>query len=394
MDNRFSNKLNSSRFFKKLLNNKFVNFLLISLLIFLNLWVITEIAFVFRPVVIAMEIIGPPLIFAMIFFYLLLPVVDWLEKKGLNRTLSIFLVFAIIVLLIVISIYFIIPTIQNQLESLIISFPSYWNQLLEMLEGLINTDAFSNLVNEIQNGDLISNITEQGAGIIFAAIDGIGSVIGTVTQVIITIFTTPIILYYFLIDGKKFPERVLFATPAKWKPAISEFLGKVHNQLGFYVRGQMIVAFFVALMFFGGFTIIGLDYALILGITAGILNLIPYLGSIIAAIPALIIGIVISPFMFIKVILVLAIEQFLEGRVVQPLVLGNQLNFHPITIIFILLVSGRLFGLMGVILGIPVYAIAKIIFSMLFEYLYKYSGLYQGASSQVNLEEPIINRED
>lgn len=120
-----------------------------------------------------------------------------------------------------------------------------------------------------------------------------------------------------------------------------------------------------------------MKYGLTLGILAGLLNLIPYLGSFLALVPSVVIAAFISPILLIKVLLVFAVEQTLEGRVVSPLVLGSKMSMYPVTTIIVLLASGKLFGLVGVIVGIPVYAIIKILVTHLFEWFKKVSGLYE-----------------
>ena len=160
------------------------------------------------------------------------------------------------------------------------------------------------------------------------------------------------------------------------KPTL-RVLTEMNQQVSSYIRGQLTVAFAVAVMFMIGFSIIGLEYSITLGIVAGVLNLIPYLGSFLAMIPAIFLGIVGGPVLLLKVIIVFVIEQTLEGRFVSPLVLGSQLSIHPITILFVLLTSGKLFGLVGVILGIPVYAAAKVIITNVFQWYKQVSGLYE-----------------
>ena len=137
------------------------------------------------------------------------------------------------------------------------------------------------------------------------------------------------------------------------------------------------MAFAVAVMFVIGFSVIGLDYAITLGVIAGFLNLIPYLGSFLAMVPAIILGIVGGPILLVKVLVVFVIEQTIEGRFISPLVLGSQLAVHPITILFVLLTSGKLFGLAGVVLGIPTYAVLKVVISNIFQWYQARSRLYE-----------------
>lgn len=381
-------------FWKKLIDNKLVSFLIICFLVTLNIYMITLVSQIFRPIRIILDIIGPPIVFSAVFYYLLNPIVDWLEAKKLSRKSASALIFVILIIGLVISMNFIVPVIQQQVELLIESWPMYWNNLIIQLDRLLNTDAFTELMNQLGETNILGNLTEQTSNVFSVTVDGIGSLIGTVTQVVITIFTTPFILYYLLIDGEKLPNVLFKYLPTKTRPKIRSVFSDIHKQLSFYVRGQLIVACAVGVMFWIGYTIIGLDFALTLAFSAAFLNLIPYLGSFLAAIPAIIIAIVDSPIMLLQVLIVLSIEQLLEGRVVQPQIIGNTLKIHPVVIIFILLVSGRLFGVMGIILGIPGYAVLKIIVAVLFEWYRDYSGLYSDETPPIDTSEVVVKVED
>ena len=133
-------------------------------------------------------------------------------------------------------------------------------------------------------------------------------------------------------------------------------------------------------MFVIGYSIIGLNYGIVLGVLAGFLNVIPYLGSFLAMVPAIIVGLVDSPIMLIQVLIVFSIEQFIEGRVISPQILGSNLSVHPVTIMIVLLTAGKVFGLVGFVLGIPGYAVLKVVFLHVFEWYKSYSGLYHEQS--------------
>lgn len=213
--------------------------------------------------------------------------------------------------------------------------------------------------------------------IITSTFGGLGSVIGTVAQVVTGLITMPVLLYYLLLEGYKIPQYILYHVPDKYRPKVGRILLKSNHQISQYIRGQILVAIVVGIIFAIGYSIIGLDYAISLSVIAGIFNIIPYLGSIMAVVPALIIGLLISPFMFIKVLIVVAIEQLLEGRFVSPQILGNNLKIHPVTILLVLLGAGRLFGLSGVIIGVPGYAVIKVIVTELYNTFRESSGLFE-----------------
>lgn len=356
--------------------NKLLFTLVVMLLIFLNIYLFMQIVSVFKPVRLALGIVSPPLIASVISFYVLKPFVDFLERHHVSRVFSIFMVFAGILILITIAFLFIVPIMNNQIAAIIQEAPYYWQEGLLFFQEKVGADRLPDILNTIQQTDLIQSATRYTQNILTAAVDGVGSVISVTAQIIITIFTVPFVLYFMLVDSEKIPERLTRLTPTKYRPTIQRFMSNVDSQLGVYVRGQLFVALCVAIIFLIGYRAIGLNYFLVLAIIAGIFNLVPYLGSFISGCLAVIVALFQDPVLIFYLVVVFAIEQILENRVIQPIVLGSQLNMHPITILFVLLISGNLFGVVGLLLGVPTYAVIKIILSMFFEHIEKTTDLY------------------
>lgn len=375
------------------LNNKAVAIFSISLLILLNILVFSKVSYILNPVRGFFEIVGLPVILSAILYYLLNPVIDWLEKKKVPRVWGITIVFIVIVGLLIWGITTVFPFIRNQIVSLVDNWPDYWKTLTLKIEGLIKSQGFSQL--QIQwdefRENLLTTLTDQGKLVLGSTFDGLGNFLGTVTSVVIAIVTMPFILFYLLRDGRELPNYLLKFVPTRMRSKTYRVMYEMNMQVSQYVRGQLVVAFFVGMMFWIGFSIIGLDYAASIGTLAGFLNLIPYLGSFLATIPAIVVGLVDSPAMFVKVILVFGIEQLIEGRVIQPQILGSTLKIHPITILFVLLTAGKLFGVTGVLIGIPGYAILKIIVTHIFKWYKDNSNLYQNEESYQPAE--IIQKE-
>jgi len=200
---------------------------------------------------------------------------------------------------------------------------------------------------------------------------------------LISLIVFPFVLFYLLRDGKNLNGFVTGLLPNSWRKDTSKVLHEINSQLSNYVRGQVLVAIAVAVMFMIALPIIGMRYAAALAITAGFLNLVPFLGSFLAAIPMIIVGLAIGgPFMLVKVLIVIVIEQTLEGRFISPLVLGKQLSIHPITILFVLLTAGQIFGIWGVLLGIPFYATVKVVVVHFYEWYREISVLYRDEGKQ------------
>ncbi|MER2001616.1 MAG: AI-2E family transporter [Carnobacterium inhibens] len=381
-------------FWKWVLNNKVVSILIVSLLIFLNLFLFSKVAHLFSPIRDFISIIGLPVILAGVLYYLVNPLVDWMERKKIPRMLGIAWIFIIIGALIVWGITTLIPIIQEQTFSIIKNWPIYWDNIVTQIDSWLRSDVLSEFQTRLSdfNTNLLSNVSEQANGVLDSTFESIGSVVGAVTNIVIAIITMPFILFYLLKDGKSLPYHVMKVIPSKMRLSTYNLLTEINTQISQYIRGQLVVAFFVGLMFWIGFAIIGLEYAVTLGVLAGFLNLIPYLGSFLATIPAIVIALVDSPSMLIKVLIVFAIEQMIEGRVIQPQILGSNLEIHPLTIIIVLLSAGKIFGIPGVILGIPGYAVSKVIVVHFFKWYKDYTGLYESDENPAPPPVIVVNK--
>ncbi|HLQ39750.1 MAG TPA: AI-2E family transporter [Tetragenococcus sp.] len=379
-----------SWFWKWFLNNQVVTALLIVLLILLIINLFTKVSYLFAPVWQFFRVIGLPVILAGILFYLMNPVVDFFEKKGVKRIYTIWGLFILVIGLITWGTVVIVPEIREQVASFAANLPGYITTVQSSLEDFFSDPKFAQLQDQIATyGEkIMASVTEMIQNISKITVQSIGSFFGAVASIIVALLTMPIILFYLLKDGKNLAPYLVDFLPTKMRKPTMKVLVEMNQQVSYYIRGQLTVAFLVAVMFMTGFSIINLDYAITLGILAGILNLVPYIGSFLAMVPAIFLGIVGGPLLLIKILIVFAIEQTIEGRFVSPLVLGNQLAVHPVTILLVLLTSGKLFGFVGVVLGIPAYAAAKVIITNVFEWYKEISGLYKDDKKTENKAEP------
>lgn len=369
----------ASWFWKWFLNNQIVTALLIVLLLLLIVFLFTKISYLLTPVWQFLSIVGLPVVLAGILYYLMNPTVDFLEKRGVKRIYSIIGLFLLVIGLIVWGVVVIIPEIRDQTISFVNQFPSYVDTAEKVMNDLFSDPVFHQFQAQVASSSekLMNSLTDIIKNVSKSTFQNIENFFGAVVTIFVAVITMPFILFYLLKDGKKLAPYLVDFLPTKMRKPTLRVLTEMNQQVSSYIRGQLTVAFAVAVMFMIGFSIIGLEYSITLGIVAGVLNLIPYLGSFLAMIPAIFLGIVGGPVLLLKVIIVFVIEQTLEGRFVSPLVLGSQLSIHPITILFVLLTSGKLFGLVGVILGIPVYAAAKVIITNVFQWYKQVSGLYE-----------------
>lgn len=372
-------KAGKSWFYHWFVDNQSVTVLLVCLLIFLNVLILTKISFVFTPIIDFVTIIMLPMILSGLLYYLLKPAVDWLESRKLPRVIAISVVFLLVGLLLVWGLAVLIPNVQEQVMSFTRNVPKYVRQADRAITELTKDERFDQFRPQINTflDNVAGQITSFATSLSSNAFDWVKSFFSAASQIIVAIIIMPFILFYLLRDGDRISHSITKHLPTRWRQPTSRVLHEVNSQLANYVRGQITVAVIVAIMFSIMFSIVGLNYGVTLGIIAGVLNLVPYLGSFLAMIPALIIALIAGPAMLIKVILIFIIEQTIEGRFVTPLILGSSLNIHPITILFVLLTAGQMFGLWGVLLGIPVYASVKVVVAALFSWYKEFSGLYQ-----------------
>ncbi|HDU7437656.1 AI-2E family transporter [Listeria monocytogenes] len=384
-----------TKFKQFFIENKFVLGLLIFLLVALDIYVLTKIAFIFDPLMVILKTVAAPIILAGISYYLFNPIIDWLEKHKWKRGWAIALLYLVIIGLLILLFSFVIPAVKDQIVSLFKSFPGYWDQITQKFDEFSRSSLFDQLKDKLNTNmsDIMKTLSTKGTSVINSAISSIGSIVGTVTEVVLAIVTTPLVLFYLLKDGKKLPDFLLKMLPVNGRAHTLQVLGEANHQISSYIRGQIIVSLCIGILLFIGYLIIGLPYALTLAIIAACTSIVPYLGPAIAITPAIIIAIVTSPWLLIKLIIVWCVVQLLEGKFISPQVMGKTLKVHPITILFVILVAGNLFGVLGVIFAVPGYAVLKVIVTHVFIWFKRISGLYGEQPESEYVETPTEEKE-
>lgn len=367
-----------SWFYQRFLNNH-ITILLLN--IFLLLLVINEIvqnAGLLDPIWKFASITMPAIVVAGILFYVLDPFVHLMERRlHIRQGLAITIAMLVAVGAIVLVFLNLIPFLAKQAAGAVSTLPQVANDILTRLNHLNQVHHWisSDNLNEV-NQRVTTYFSKRGLNLLTGTLTSIGNVVTTVSDWIITIITAPLVLFFMLKDGSRFPHYVSQVVPTAYRERFIVMLDQMNVKVSSYVRGQLTVALCVLIIFTTGYSIIGLRYALLIGLLAGPLNLIPYFGSAIALIPALIIGAITSPSMLLGVVIVYLIEWVLETQVLSPLIMGNSLAMHPITIVFVLLAAGKMFGLVGVIFGVPGFAVLKVLVTTAFQWYQEYSALY------------------
>ncbi|MGK0552210.1 AI-2E family transporter [Enterococcus faecalis] len=367
--------------------------LVVLCLLAIMIFLFHAISFFFKPFWIIFGALLPPVLFGIIIFYLLNPIVKRLERK-IPRVWVIGGLYVLIISLLVFASLQFVPILQSQTEELIKQFPSFWNGSLETLKQTVAKTPFADEVNRATQSleNVWGKVSEFAGDYLQKGVQGIGSVFSVVSSTFLTLFTGPIIAFFLLKDKEKFYHFVKNIVPPLARNDFDEYSQIVNTQIGDYLKGQVIASIVLGVLYWPAFLLIGLQFAGILSLAAGILCIIPYIGPFIAFIPGLIIAFQDSTFMVIKFVVIWFAIQLFHGDFVIPRVMGNRLKIHPITILLVILVMGELLGLMGVIFGIPLYCLIKVTVIYLFRKLKQRYNRFYGDKGQY--EETTFTKED
>ena len=333
-------------------------------LILLIIYLASLVSFIFQPIAILVQTLFAPIAIAGVFYYLLRPLVNLLSKK-IPRGLSILIVFLALIGLGTGSVLLIGPEIQSQTSSFVDNVPTYIEQGQDMILNLQENEYVQRFQESGQNSfnDIVEKITGNLEGYVTSLGSNIAKVIGAVASVVIVLVIFPFVLFYLLKEGDKAPAFLLKFVPAKQQEEGRRILSDMDKALSSYLQGQILVSVCVGILCLILYLSIGLEYALVLAIVAMLTNVIPFIGPWIGTAPAVIVALFDSPFMVLAVILGVLVIQQIESNLISPQIMGRQLNVHPVTIIFLLLVASRFAGLLGLLLAVPTYAVGKVIVS-------------------------------
>ena len=340
------------------IGGKFIIYiLLIVILLGIAIYLYTEISYIFIPINAIVSSIITPIIVAYVFYYMLNPLVNFLEKK-MSRFMASLLAIFVGVITILIVIIGIVPIIVEQTQNLITALPRF----IEIVKGYLETysdNAYVQVVVEYVNNNLnVSKISEKLVSIATSVAQGVVSSISSTASVLVTM---PFVLFFLLKDASHFNKFVISLLPKKFEQPVAETIDEIDDKVGSYIQGQMLVSLCIGVMLFIGYNIIGLHYAFSLATIAAFLSIVPYLGPAIAITPAMLVAASTSWVMVVKMLVVWGIVQFLEGNIVSPNIMGRSMNMHPLTVIFVILIGVNIAGVVGAILGIPVYSILKVL---------------------------------
>jgi predicted PurR-regulated permease PerM len=288
------------------------------------------------------------------------PLYRYLTHKKIPKVLAIIIVFGIIIALLILTVFFLIPSVINQLNILYKEIPNF----IENYQNLILSikPQLSKFINpadvEILLKENLSELQRSVLGFSQSIIIYLSNIVSSITFGIVII---PLILFYLMRDIVVFKENLYIFVSRENKKEFKEVLEEIDHIVSGFIRGRIIVCFIVGTLIGTGLYFLNLKFALIIGIVSGVFNFIPYLGPIVGVILALIFALGNPWWTLLMIVILFVLVNQLEAIYLNPNILGKGLGLHPLTVILSILICGQLLGILGVLVAVPLVAILKVL---------------------------------
>lgn len=305
-----------------------------------------------------------PFFLAFILAYLLNPLVVALERHKISRKRSILIVFGLIITVLVTIIFLILPTLYNELSKLAVILPNAIQLFTERVDGFREQFKTTGLPSRVAL--VLDQHLGQGEVVIADRLNhflvNLPKALSSVTLYILS----PVIAIYFLADWKGLGIHFYRIIPQRGRMEWRRLWQDINHVIRQFVRGDVVVAVIVGILIGIGVKLVGMEYALLIGLICGIFDLIPYFGPVIGAVPVILLALTKSPSMAFKVGLIILIVQQLEGNIIAPRLMGDSVGLHPLWVVFALLAGGELAGVWGMFLAVPVAAVTRVVFNHIY----------------------------
>lgn len=332
-----------------------------------------------------------PFVFAALLGWMGDPLVDRIERRGLSRNIAVALVFAVMALLVLLALLLLLPLLQHQIVVLVASLPHYRDWLIGSVLPWVREKTGLQLVEWLDPQrmvELVRTHWEQAGGFATATLGYLSRSGFVVLAWMANVVLLPVLTFFFLRDWDHIVERMAALVPRDHAATVARLARESGDVLGGFLRGQLLVMLILGALYASGLWLVGLDLGILIGLIAGLLTFVPYLGPA----TVIILGGIAALVQFgdwqhlAGVAAVFAIGQVVESAWLTPTLVGDRIGLHPAAVIFAVLTGGQLFGFLGMLLALPVAAIANVLLRYA-HVRYKHSRLYAGEAHTVLLDE-------
>ncbi|MEZ2659672.1 AI-2E family transporter [Aneurinibacillus aneurinilyticus] len=342
---------------ERITRTNWLYFMIVILLSLLLIFLLGKVSVFFLGIIKIVKKVLTPFFFALIIAYLLNPVVNFLTNRHFPRGLAVFLIYTIFFLFLLFLIVNTGPVLMREYKELSAKFPE-----------MVST--YRNWIGQIRiqqaqtpfllHGGLTTGIQRMET-MLTNYVNGLFTGMDDWMERILLVLLIPFIVFYMLKDMKPMQKGALLLVPAKHRTTVRRMLHDINMALGHYVRGQLIVCVVVFGLAYISYFFIGLPYAIVFAVFIAVMNVIPYIGPVFGAAPAILFALTVSWKMALYVLIINAIIQVLESNIVSPFIVGKSLHMHPLLIIVSVMVGGELAGVAGLIFAVPIVASLKVV---------------------------------
>lgn len=295
--------------------------------------------------------------------YFLNPMVKSVRKRlKISDTLAILTVFLIVILIFLILGFTVFPKTISDIKNLIIKFPEYYKQTLESINDFFNQYELFKGIN-LDNELIIDNISKiykkQTANAGNLLVNSAKNVMSFVFSLVLT----PIFAFYFLKDKDKIKEKFKAMIPEARKERLIRLFSNIHNDMTKYIIGKIKMAIFVGFATFIMLLALGVEFSFVIGIITCVADIVPYVGPLMGLIPAFVFAFIDSPIKALWIFILYILIQWVENNIVGPKILSKETGFHPIVVLFLLILGAALFGFLGMILSVPIALVIKTVYN-------------------------------
>ena len=302
-----------------------------------------------------------PLLISLIVSFLLDPVVHFFEGEKVNRTFSIFIVYTLLFSLIFLLLLVIgPPNWKGMMQALKADFPRYIGRAIEYLSGLlmIAQEHFPFITN-YDIAERLSSASQSFFGLILKETPRSAMRIGSLLLLV------PLFSFFFLRDSRRIMRSLISLTPNRYFEMILDIYAHTSWQMAHFIRGRILEALIIGMVVWMGLSLTDIHYAPILGVIAGVSNLVPYIGPIVGMLPGLVIALVDlgmgGQFWWILIVYLLIAQIIIDNFILIPILISKVSNLHPLWVILAIVMGGKLYGVLGMIIGVPIVSIINII---------------------------------
>lgn len=324
-------------------------------------------------------------VFGLVLAYLLNPVVNLLMRLRLNRVLAVIVTYVLLLILLGLGSLLIsrvvaeaanfvnlVPDAFNRLTEIASSAQAWATGWLERLpfifsdqlgsvdpEGIVGAEIRERLIALFQEwgeafATLLEDLVTRGPTMLFS---GASAVISVTLQIALILLAS----VYFLYDYPRFTANFRRFVPVRYRPVVADIGEKADLAVGGYLRGQLFITSMLGVLIWAGLSIVGVPLATAIAFIAAVFNLVPYLGPVVGAVPAVLLGLTVSPLTALLAVVVFIVANQLEGNLLSPMILSRSTNLHPVTVLLAIMAGLGVYGLVGALLAVPLVALSKVL---------------------------------